>query len=41
MEFSYENIKIGYLFDCSLLGLICNADTKKIEVEYYEQKELR
>ena len=41
MEFSYENIEIGYLVECSSLGLICNGDTEKIEVEHYEQKEKR
>lgn len=36
MEFSYESIKIGYLVECSNLGLVCNADTRKIEVEQYD-----
>lgn len=38
MEFSYENIEIGYLVECLTLGLVCNADTRKIEVKHYDNE---
>ncbi len=36
MKFSYELICLGDLVECSILGFVCNADTKKIEVEHYD-----
>lgn len=36
MEFSYENIRLGDLVECSILGFVCNADKQVIEVEHYD-----